>query len=68
MVSVTARLFLGSLDLLLQFAQAGLGVACINRDFARNELEQGQVVELLLKNPIPPGKVGLITLNDVMFP
>lgn len=56
---------LGSLDLLLQFAQAGFGVACIVRDFARDELEQGQVAELLLKNPIPPRKVGLITLNDV---
>ncbi|NEN85955.1 LysR family transcriptional regulator substrate-binding protein [Paenibacillus elgii] len=51
---------LGSLDLLLQFAQAGLGVACIIRDFARNELGQGQVVELLQKSPIPPRKVGLI--------
>lgn len=56
---------LGSLDLLLQFAQAGLGVACIIRDFARDELEQGKVVELLLKNPPPPRKIGLITLNDV---
>ncbi|CAG7620033.1 HTH-type transcriptional regulator YofA [Paenibacillus solanacearum] len=56
---------LGSVDLLLQFAGIGLGVACVITDFIGDELRSGKLFEVRLDTPIPPRRIGLITLKDV---
>ncbi|TVY10067.1 LysR family transcriptional regulator [Paenibacillus cremeus] len=56
---------LGSVDLLVQFAQIGLGIACVVKDFITDELERGSLFEIQLEPPIPPRHIGLITLKDV---
>lgn len=64
-VALTPEIELGSIELLVQFARIGLGLACVIRNFVRDELESGVLREVALDPPIPPRRVGLITLRDV---
>lgn len=56
---------LGSHDLLLQFAKINLGIACVTREFAVDELEKGELYEIKLKNPIPKRSIGICVLKSV---
>ncbi|MDF2670821.1 MAG: transcriptional regulator [Paenibacillus sp.] len=64
-VTLNPEIELGSIELLVQFARIGLGVACVIRNFIDDELQSGVLREVLLDPPIPPRRVGLITLRDV---
>jgi DNA-binding transcriptional LysR family regulator len=50
---------LGSIDLLIEFAKLGFGAACIARAFAAEELRCGDLIELRVKEAIPPRSIGL---------
>lgn len=56
---------LGSIDVLIQFALAGLGIACVVKDFAAQKLREGSLYEVALREPIPARKLGLATLTGV---
>ncbi|WP_127579549.1 LysR family transcriptional regulator [Paenibacillus koleovorans] len=56
---------LGSIELLVQFTRIGLGLACVIRNFIEDELLAGTLQEVPLEPPIPPRRVGLVTLRDV---
>mgnify|MGYP000947698496 CR=1 FL=1 len=47
-----------SMDLLIEFAKTGLGVACVIRDFVLPELTNGVLVQIPLKNPVNKREVG----------
>ncbi|MBQ9119140.1 MAG: LysR family transcriptional regulator [Lachnospiraceae bacterium] len=47
-----------SMDLLIEFAKTGLGIACVIREFIREELASGQLSVLPLSFPIQKRKVG----------
>jgi DNA-binding transcriptional LysR family regulator len=47
-----------SMDLLIEFAKTGLGVACVIRDFVKPELKVGTLVQIPLKNPVNKREVG----------
>lgn len=64
-VELRPELELGSLDLLVEFARAGFGIAHVVRDFVSRELETGELVELPLLEPIPPRQAGAAYLRDV---
>ena len=44
---------LGSHDLLMDFAEAGLGVSCVVREFAAARLREGRLVELDVRPALP---------------
>ncbi|MEK4358441.1 LysR family transcriptional regulator [Paenibacillus sp. FSL M7-1455] len=56
---------LGSLDLLVQFAQSGFGLTFIASHFIAEELASGKLVEVPLVPPIPQRHVGIATLKGV---
>lgn len=56
---------LGSIDLLVEFARTGLGIACVIRNFVHTELEQSSIYEVQLNPPIPSRRVGIVTLKNV---
>jgi LysR family cyn operon transcriptional activator len=56
---------LGSIDLLVDFARIGLGIAYVIRNFVTAELAAGTLVELKLQEPIPPRQAGIVTLKGV---
>lgn len=47
-----------TMDLLIDFAKIGLGVACVIKDFVEKELEEGSLVQLHTKEPIPSRQIG----------
>jgi DNA-binding transcriptional LysR family regulator len=49
---------ISSMDLLIEFAKTGLGVACVIKAFVQKELETGTLVQIPLKTPINKREVG----------
>ena len=49
---------ISNMDLLIDFAKIGVGVACIIRSFVENELEDGSLVEIKPDIPIAPREIG----------
>lgn len=48
-----------TMDLLIEFARTGLGIACVIRDFVKNDLADGTLVEIDTGYDQPPRDVGL---------
>lgn len=57
---ITAADFIdiSDMDLLIEFAKIGVGAACVIKSFVLNELNNGSLVEIPLKNPIQKREVG----------
>ncbi len=51
---------ISDMDLLIDFARIGAGVACVIRSFVSRELADGTLVEIPLKHPIPKRHVGFV--------
>lgn len=49
---------ISTMDLLIEFAKAGLGVACVIGDFVEKELKEGSLIQFPVSTPIPPRKIG----------
>lgn len=47
-----------SMDLLIEFAKTGLGVACVIKEFVADELNNGQLVQIPLKKPVNKREIG----------
>lgn len=56
---------LGSLDLLVQFAQSGFGLTFMTKSYITEELASGKLVEIPLTPPIPERNIGIATLKGV---
>ena len=46
----TTLMEIGSMDLLIEFAKTGLGIGCVIREFVKNELETGALMEVTPPN------------------
>lgn len=64
-IQLEPELELGSIDLLAQFARSGFGLAFVIREYAVNELESGELVEIPLDPPIPARAIGIASLRGV---
>ena len=49
-----------TMDLLIQFAEIGLGIACVIRDFVKKELEEGTLVEVPVGFSFPLREIGCV--------
>lgn len=49
---------ISTMDLLIEFAKIGVGVACVIRNFIQEELHTGQLIELPFSFPIPTRNIG----------
>lgn len=47
-----------TMDLLIEFAKTGLGIGCVIREFVKEELEKGSLIEIPLSIPIRKRTVG----------
>ncbi|MGN0158913.1 MAG: LysR family transcriptional regulator [Brotaphodocola sp.] len=47
-----------TMDLLIEFARIGLGIGCVIKEFVKDDLEQGRLVEIKLDHPIQKRTVG----------
>ncbi len=66
-LSMKPEIELGSVDLLIEFARNGFGIACGIREFVDGELMDGTLYEIQLTTPIPARKVGIIKLKSTQL-
>lgn len=64
-IQLTPEFELESVDLLVQFALKGLGVACVLRESAQAEIRQKRLLELKTIEKIPPRELGIVSLPQV---
>lgn len=64
-IKLAPELELGSIDLLVQFARSGFGLAFLIREYALDELASGELSEIPLQPPIPARSIGIATLRGV---
>jgi LysR family cyn operon transcriptional activator len=64
-MTITPEFELGSVDLLVQFALRGFGLAFVIRDYVEEELKSGELVEIPLDPPLPERNIGIATLRGV---
>ena len=57
-ISCSQVLEINNMDLLIDFADIGMGVASVVREFAHEQLSSGVITELPLDTPIPSRSVG----------
>ena len=62
-IKLEPEIELGAHDLLLQFAQYGLGVACVVQEFSREHLESGELFQLPLVEPVPARGLGICSVK-----
>ncbi|OAS16440.1 LysR family transcriptional regulator [Paenibacillus oryzisoli] len=64
-VSLTPEFELGSIDLLIQFAKRGFGLAFVIGNYVGEELAAGDLIEIPLASPPPTRQIGIATLRGV---
>ncbi|MBE5870839.1 MAG: LysR family transcriptional regulator [Lachnospiraceae bacterium] len=55
---------INTMDLLIELAKIDLGIACVIKDFVRDELADGTLKELVFRRSIPKRRVGFIYRAD----
>ena len=54
-----------TMDLLIDFARTGLGIACVIREFVNKELEDGTLIEFSLQVTFPRRKSDYSIRNTI---
>ncbi len=62
---LTPEIELATSDLLVQFARRELGISCVVRNFAEEELAKGTIFEIRLSEKIPSRSLGFVKLKNV---
>lgn len=58
-IDLIPQLELSNMDLMVKFAENGLGIACVAKDYVQQELQNKQLYEVLLQEKIKPRKIGI---------
>lgn len=58
-LNAASVLEVSTMDLLIEFAAAGMGIACVISDFVQKELEEETLIQFPSPTPIPPRKIGI---------
>ncbi|MGB8450966.1 MAG: LysR family transcriptional regulator [Anaerocolumna sp.] len=56
-----------NMDLLIEFAKIGLGVSCVIKEFVKEELKEGTLIEVSLEKPLEKREVGFAHLNSTQL-
>ena len=59
-IIITPEFELATSDMIVQFAYRNLGIGCVMKEFARKEIENGNLWELKFKKKIPKRKFSII--------
>lgn len=62
-IELNQVLEVSNMDLLIEFAKIGIGIACVIKEFVMTELQNGSLIELPLLDKIPPRHVGFAYNN-----
>jgi len=64
-ITLHPEIELGAHNLLVEFAKIGLGIACVTSEFAAAAINNGELFEIDLAEPMPSRGIGLISLEGV---
>ena len=64
-IETNNTLEVSTMDLLIEFAKTGLGVACVIRQFVENELKDGTLVNIPLEAPLHKREIGFAYLENI---
>lgn len=56
-----------NMDLLIDFAKTGIGIACVIKEFASDDIKNGKVQELKLSVPIPSREIGFAYCKNAVI-
>lgn len=59
-VTVSDMIEVSNMDLLIDFAKIGVGVACVIKRFVEAELSEGTLIELTPASPVPKREIGFV--------
>jgi DNA-binding transcriptional LysR family regulator len=60
-INLVPHIELSNMDLMVEFAIKGLGVACVMKDYIQRELQRGLLYEVMVKESIPKRSLGMVT-------
>lgn len=66
-VVINPEFELATSDMIVQFTQRNLGVGCVVRDFAKEELEKGELFELRFNTMIPKRQFAIVTKEGAVL-
>lgn len=52
------------MDLLIEFARIGMGISCVIREFVKEDIEQGRLIEIPLSIPVKEREAGFVYRNS----
>ncbi len=55
---------ISTMDLIIEFSKIGMGIGCVIKEFVKDELKQGTLVEIPLHTPLQKRTVGFAVRND----
>ena len=58
---------INTMDLLIELAKIDLGIACVIKDFVKDELDDHSLTEVSLGRAIPKRKLGLVYKDDTIM-
>lgn len=64
-ISATPDYELPNIDLLTSFAKNNFGIACVVKNFIKDDLEKGELFELEVVEKIPPRSLSAVWLKDI---
>jgi DNA-binding transcriptional LysR family regulator len=64
-LAVSSVIELESIELLVEFAKIGLGVAHVLKESAAGAIEKGELFEVIVEELLPPRQLGIVTIKDV---
>lgn len=64
-IETNNTLEVSTMDLLIEFAKTGLGIACVIRQFVENELKDGTLVNIPLEAPLHKREIGFAYLENI---
>ena len=64
-INPTHILEVNDMDMLIEFAKIGIGVSCVVKQFVKNELSNGSLIEINLPNSIPPRETGFLYNQNI---
>ena len=66
-VVINPEFELATSDMIVQFTQRNLGVGCVVRDFAKEELDKGELFELRFNTMIPKRQFAIVTKEGAVL-
>ncbi|WP_099304068.1 LysR family transcriptional regulator [Bacillus sp. Marseille-P3800] len=64
---VTPEVEVGAMDVLLECARIGMGVAFVTKEFVQQELDEHALYEVSLDEPLNPRQIGIVTRNQAQL-